>query len=305
MRLPIDLLVSILAVPVLSNLLLQREWYAPDFHLISAPLETGTRVIEEVYDNCKEYDAKSEVVNVGESCLWNAMEHMIQALSDIHGTIGVALLSNTVNSAQKIEESSSLSARNTVFQPLPTSHTDKTPLLKRHIEDAGFETSFLSYLDDKIPRQAEDRHRPRAVHVEHSEIHHRGGLAVRTDIRSDDATLYVHTNGSHSTAAFTKDRISPLNRRETISTPEYRFDGAQGLKLQLRVTDQQSYKTFDSHLWAVGHGLDGARPQLAKSDSWAFVLCRRSNNEPVLWGKLVAEDQGAGNEWESGNLLSC
>jgi hypothetical protein len=243
--------------------------------------------------------------------------YMIEALRDAHSFVGIALLSNTVNNMQSIADISSVnvtgplspsSSGSVDFASTVVASATTTPPLKLKRQDSSAKEVVWADLNDQIRRRSEGEHRPRAVHVGPSNLHPTDGLAVRTNVRSGDATLHVHTNGSHATAAFTKDSIPSLGRRDAGSTtgPEFQFEGSpQGLKVQLKVLDQNAYDILLNLTYELGLGKDGLAPKLKGSDSWALALCNNLSNKQTLWGRLIAEDNGAGDEYEEEGLINC
>jgi hypothetical protein len=302
MRLQIAPLIGILAIGALATYPVSGSEYGLDSDLKAVPLVPGARVAGNVIDNCVEKsEVDGQVIN-GEECFAHALQYMIEVLSEAHNfNQFVALLSNNVSGVQSIaagpadptatSSSSSLDSASSAAKSRPA----KT---KRDDDDAL--GAVLSELNDQIRRRSEGKHRPRAVQIEHSEIHPTDGLAIRTNVQSGDATLHVHTNGSHATAAFKKDAFPPLGRRDDswASGSRFRFDGLQGLKLELKAEEQQGYGILSTLLLKLAYGEQRMAPKLKESDSWALALCRRSDKVRTLQGKLVAEDNGAGYDWE-------
>jgi hypothetical protein len=277
--------------------------------LIATPLASDTRVANDVYNHCKELDEDSVQVSEGEECVWNALQYMIQALSDAQSVTRVALLSNTVDNMQSIAYSPLVNTAATVTSSsseLVPSEAASLPSKSKRQDESARE-AFSQRLNDQIHRRSEGGRRPRAVHARHSEERLTDGLAIRTNVRSGDVFLHVHMNGSHDMAAFTRDVISQPGHRDTASTPssEYRFEGAQGLKLQIRAGVGQAHDMLSTLLFELAHGKEDMAPKLKESDSWALVLCRRSTEELILQGKLIMEDDGAGLDWESEGLIDC
>jgi hypothetical protein len=311
MHLQPALLIPILAIGVLANPPIRKDGLGSYLRL--AELEAGTRVAAEVTGGCIQTNKAGEQIT-GKECLKNAILYMIQALRDAQGVMEVALLSNTVDntiayksfvnvtSAASSSSFESIEPTSTIEPPANIEPTATTLPLKLKRQDESAREALLVYLNDQIARRSHDRHEPRAVHIGHSELHPTDGLAARTNVRSGDATLHVHTNGSHITAAFTKDSIQPLGRREATFTsePEYRFNGAQGIKMQLRSGDEKGYNDLIELLYVWAFGENGKRP-----DAVSFALCEDSTDGLKLQGKLVFEDYGAGDEWEEQGLIGC
>jgi len=309
MHLPSALLVTGLTIGVLAIYPVDGTNYGIESDLIAAPLAPDTRVANDIYNHCKELDDDSVQVSEGEECFWNALQYMIQALSDAQSVMRVALLSNTVDNMQSIAYNSHVNTAATVTSSsseLVPSGAASLPLKSKRQNESAKE-AFSQRLNDQIHRRSEGGRRPRAVHVGHSEERLTDGLAIRTNVRSGDAILHVHTNGSHALAAFTRDALPQLGHRDTASTTgsEYRFGGAQGLKLEIRAGDGQAYDMLSTLLFELAHGKDKTAPKLKESDSWAFVLCRRPDERLMLQGKLIMEDGGAGHDWENEGLIDC
>ena len=309
MHLPSVLLIPIFAIGALAIFPFKVTTDGVNSSLVVDSLATGNRVATQVSDGCREKNRDGVQINVGEACLWNAILYMIEALRDAQAATGVALLSNTVNNMQPIdyEPRVNISGNSAPSPSVSIISAATTPPLKLKRQDESARQALWAELNDQISRRSEDGHRPRAVRVGHSDLHPTDGLAVRTNVHSGDATLHVHTNGSHATAAFTRNSIAQLARRETsfASGSEFFFEGAQGLKFQIRRLDEKAYDVLSVLLRKISFGTDGLAPRLEESDSWAFALCRNSNNEQTLWGKLVAEDNGAGDDYEEQGLIDC
>ena len=102
----------------------------------------------------------------------------------------------------------------------------------------------------------------------------------------------------------TPDESSTLSRRDEnwALGSRFQFEGLQGLKVQTIAENQQDYGVVDTLLMKLAYGQREMAPKLKESDAWAFALCRRSDKKRTVWGKLVAEDNGAGYDWEDVNI---
>lgn len=309
MHLQPALLISILAIGVSATYRVDGTNYGSESDLIVAPQVPGARVTNDIYNHCNETNEGGEQISDGEECFGNALQYMVQALSDAHNVKQmVALLSNTVSGVQSLAlgpVNSTATASRSSLDSIPSATESMLPKLKR--QSGNVLEAALDELNDQILRRSEGRRRPRAVQIGHSDVHPTDGLAIRTNVRSGDATLHVHTNGSHAIAAFENDAFPPLDRRDASFTPGpvYRFEGAQGLKLQIEVADAQAYSVLSTLLSTLAHGEGEMAPKLKESDSWGFVLCGKLNKEMMLQGKLVAEDDGAGYDREIEGLIDC
>ena len=291
------LVIPILAIGALATYPVEGSESGLDYDLKAVPLVTGVMVTNDIYTNCAE---KTEIDGQdikGEECFAHVLQYMIQILSDAHNSNRfVALLSNTVSGVQSIDAVPENAT--TTSDSGPSASTAMASKSKREDDDAM--KAVLGDLNDHIRRRSEGEHRPRAVQIRHSNTHSTNGLAIRTNVHSGDATLHVHTNGSHATASFDKDESSPLSRRddEWALASRFQFEGAQGLKLQIMANYQQDYGVLSTLLMELAYGQGQMAPELKKSDSWAFTLCKKSDKQRTLFGKLVAEDNGAGYDWE-------
>jgi hypothetical protein len=309
------LLLPTLAASVLANYRVEGTTYGVDSDLIAVPLARGARVTNDIYTRCQELDENGEQISEGEECVWNGLQYMIRALSDAHNALqAVALLSNTVSGVEPLPPTTTNSNGTSPTVAVSTSSLDSTQSgtglvsskLKR--QDGNVRQASLDQLNDQLRRRSQNGRGPRTVQVIDSEIHPVNGLAIRTNIHSGDATLHVHTNGSHATAAFKRDVLSQLGTRDAVSTPgpRYQFqETTQGLKLEMTVAAEEDYSIFGTLLSDLAHGKEEMAPKLKESDSWGFVLCRELENLSVLRAKLVAEDDGAGYDWETIDSIVC
>jgi hypothetical protein len=307
MYLPSALLLPILAASVLANYRVDGTTYGFNSVLHATPLAPDARVMKDVYTGCQLLNEKGEQISKGEDCVWDGLQYMIQALFVAHDVLQtVALLSNTVSGVQALPPTTKRSIASSSFSDTSPSATGLTSrrLKRRYSNDRQ---AFLDELNDQISRRSEDGRGPRAVQVSDSEIHPMDGLAIRTNVHSGDATLHIHTNGSHTTAAFKKDVTPPLGRRDAVSVPRSRnqFQGNQGIKIQIGLAEGEDYNKFSTLLYDLAHGKDGRAPRLNDSDGWGFSMCEKSDDIELLRAKLVAEDDGAGYDFESGGKNEC
>jgi hypothetical protein len=308
MYLPSALLLPLLAASALANYRVNGTTYGVNSDLLATPLVPGARVMNDVYTGCQQLNEKGEQISKGEECVWNGLQYMIHVLGLAHNAIqAVALLNNTVSGVQALPfpTNRSIASSSSLNNSPSATGSISLPILERRYSNNR--QALLDELNDQISRRSEDGRGPRAVQVSDSEIHPMDGLAIRTNVHSGDATLYMHTNGSHATAAFKKDVFPSLGRRNTVFVPQTRhqFEKNQGIKIQIRVAERADYKKFDTLLSDLAHGKDGRAPRLKDSDSWSFSMCEESYDIELLRAKLVAEDDGAGYDFESGGENGC
>jgi hypothetical protein len=90
-----------------------------------------------------------------------------------------------------------------------------------------------------------------------------------------------------------------------VSRSRHQFQGNQGIKIQIGLAEGEDYNKFNTLLYDLAHGKDGRAPRLKDSDSWSFNICEKSDDIELLRAKLVAEDDGAGYDFESGGKNEC
>ena len=85
---------------------------------------------------------------------------------------------------------------------------------KRHTSS---DKRTLQALSDRWTSRSHGRGQLRVIDAIYSHIHPDDGLAFRTNIHSDNATLFVHTNGKNATAQFDDDsRMNSRNEAHLI-----------------------------------------------------------------------------------------
>jgi hypothetical protein len=205
----------------------------------------------------------------------------------------------TVNLPQSTVTSTIGSSQSTV----PESHGVK---LRR--EDDYARSVLLDNMNGRLSLGG--RNVIRALDVGESELHPEDGIAIRTNIRGDDAVLHVHTNGSHATAEFRKDTTLRMMRRDEVvpKASTYRFSGgAFGLKMQITRGNKDDLSLNDVYAYwnafAYGNGEDV--PALKGSDSWKFAVCDVSG-WMQLAGKVIALERPSDYEYESyDEFIAC
>lgn len=235
------------------------------------PLASGSRVANDIYSGCRGLE-DGDLASEGGTCVASALKYMTEALVDLNAGVSTALLSNTINAAQPAKDSDSSS-------------------------------KLLQRMNKRLSDRSDGKHKVHAVELTPSEYHPNDGIAIRTNIRDVDSALRVHTNGSHMTATFKRDNFSAAGPSDTSDTqePAFGFDGAQGLKLQLRWKEPREIPSdLNSLLPIIAY-----QSWLKASDSWAFVECDAGQGGMILQGKLILQDDGAGSNFETDGLIDC
>ncbi|KAM0714680.1 hypothetical protein Q7P37_009780 [Cladosporium fusiforme] len=236
------------------------------------PLASTSKVANDVYSVCREFE-DGLVVSEGEICVGEALSYMTQALVDMNAEVATALLSNTVDT----------------IQPAQNNKSNAKLLLQRR--------------RSRLLRRSEGKHGIRTVEYNSSELHPKDGTALRMNIRSTDSDLHVQTKGSRMTATFKRDSSSAVGHRDIpiAQNTGFGFEGAQGLKIQLRWKEPRESPSELNVLFPI----IAYSNWLNASDSWAFVECDAVQREIILQGKLIWQDDGAGDNLESDGLIGC
>lgn len=169
---------------------------------------------------------------------------------------------------------------------------------------------LLESINNRLSHQLGGGHAIRAVQIGESDLHPRDGIAIRTNIHGDDATLHVHTNGSHATAEFRKDDSTHMQRRDANANKasSYRFsEGAFGIKMQVTKgnTAGLSLSDVDRYWGAFAYGNGEDLPALRESDAWKFAVCDKSG-WTQLAGKVIALENPSDYQYEPYNeFIAC
>lgn len=272
----------------------------------------STKVTESVYEGCEELGSDGKtVVSKGSVCVSNLLKLSLMALTAAPGEEEEMVLlvkNNTVTDTQFTAGTSfaTAAATSTTADSSQPSASDSYGIsLKR--EEGSTSEVFLKRMNGRLSQQSQGDHTVRAVQVGRSDLHPKDGIAVRTNVQSDDAVLHVHTNGSHATAAFTGIPSSQMDRRDegTTQNHRYRFFGeVKGIKMQLQwAEDKQGCDVSSSDLSifasAFGFGDGKNQPAFKKSDSWKYAVCK--DKAKLFQGKLISEKHDTDLGYEGGD----
>lgn len=135
------------------------------------------------------------------------------------------------------------------------------------------------------------------------------GVAIRFNVHGDNTTLHVHTNGSHAIATF--DNGIQLGRRDVLLTDNhyYEFTGVNGLKMQAHGINQPSTADYYSDLNDFAEHLARSnmqpRPIFQGSDSWDLQVYNKDKTATFFYGRLIAEMDRPGNNFEPMDRPGC
>jgi hypothetical protein len=299
-------------------------------------MKTENFTVGGLYDSCKEFDRDGELVSKGRVCvatlLWNTYQVLVastelQPVQITHNDtsfdqgppIGksVSIGAGTVpyQPTAVTAPSSLLSAVTTITSSLQSTITIATSSsrsilpdtykikLKRENDLAN--SMLLENLNEKLSQQLGGKHGIRALDIGESELHPEDGVAIRTNIRGDNAVLHVHTNGSHATAEFKKETVSQISRRyqDVPMAYDFRFsEAAFGIKMQVVKINRVDASLSDMHAYwnafGYGNGEIDIAPAFNGSDSWKFVVCDKGWKQ-VIAGKVIALENPSDYGYES------
>ena len=286
-------------------------------------MKPDNKTIANLYDGCSEFDQDDKLVSTGGSCIAALLRDTFEVLLAAPYDEPVNVVHNdTVLDPQSSVETSSTSAvtasssqstipalatssqskvigtvnlpRSTVTSTIGSSQSTvpESYGVKLRREDDSAHSVLLHSMNDRLSHHLGGRNVIRALDVGESEFHPEDGIAIRTNVRGDDAVLHVHTNGSHATAEFRKDTTLRMMRRDEVvpKASTYRFSGgAFGLKMQITKGNKAglSLNDVDAYWNAFAYGNGEDVPALKRSDSWKFAVCDVSG-WMQLAGKVIA-----------------
>lgn len=240
--------------------------------------ETNNDVVNQLYDGCSVMDSESGTSSVGHICMALLFSCMLQAMATIaDGSTFVGAINSTKAGA-----------------------VTSGPMRKRQAA-----SSIRTAISDGWTGGALRGGTVRMEGTAPSHLHPYDGVAFRTNVHTDDSTLFVHTNGDNATIQFERDPTETLQRRTFLNTfgHHFRFAGAQGLKIQaLGLRNDHRGQNYVPDLVAFAYAFaygDGYGAVFQQGDVWSFVLCDPVGDTTILNGKVVAELRDFGSNYES------
>jgi hypothetical protein len=207
-------------------------------------LMLGTRTVGNLYNSCKEYDHNGELVSEDKWCiaelLWNMFRVLEAAASEVQPVV-LAHNETIFNRSLPLEDRFAINTATVSSQsavsPAPSSPSSTGTTTVSSIQSVPPETynrklkrgnhlansMLLRSINDRLSRQLGGQRKIRAVDVSESDLHPRDGVAIRTNIHSDDTVLHVHTNGSHASAEFKRDFASQMTLRDVPIAHSFHF----------------------------------------------------------------------------------
>ncbi|KAM0724050.1 hypothetical protein Q7P37_000230 [Cladosporium fusiforme] len=268
----------------------------------------GKDVTEKVYQSCKELDQDGNKVSDGSVCVSKLLELTFLAMTA--GEDVMLIKNNTVLDTHPTVEASTDSA--TTADPSHSATPENYGANSKRNDVEG--EMLLKRMNDRISQLSRGKHTVRLVHVGASDVHPRDGIAVRTDVRSEDAVLRVHTNGSHATAAFERSAFPQKDRRDEAMTQTHKYEfseGAKGIKMQLQWAENKngcdvSPRDLGVFASAFGFGDGKTEPAFKESDSWKYVVCDKKENAKLFQGKLISQKIDTDLGYEGGDdFMDC
>ena len=148
-----------------------------------------------------------------------------------------------------------------------------------------------------------------ATHVVPSHVHPTDGLAIRLNIKNDNTTLHLHTNGTHAMTLFDQD--DELTKRDFLETGRnyFSFSGVDGLKAQGFVVNAPKDAQYakDARTFAQQFAVSNMMisPIMQAHDSWAIQVCNTQRTATFWYGKIVAELDRPGTNYEPMDPPGC
>jgi hypothetical protein len=294
-------------------------------------LMPGTRTVGNLYNSCKEYDHDGELVSKDRVCIAALLREMFEVLSAAADEVKPVILAHNetiFNRSLPLEgrfaiDTATVSSQSAVL-PAPSSPSSTGTTTVSSLQSVSPETYntklkrgnhlansiLLRNINDRLSRQLGGQHKIRAVDVGESDFHPRDGVAIRTNIHSDDTVLHVHTNGSHASAEFKRDFASQMTRRDVPMAHSFRFAiNVFGFKMQVYKIGRDDVSLSDMHAyWSAygyGDGVINTNPPLNQSDSHHFLVCDKEKRQ-LLAGKVIALETPSGSNYESyEETLAC
>lgn len=239
-------------------------------------------VVATIYSTCVWYDVDGEVIGTGPLCVSTLVNYMLQAMANAAESYAVADASSGRGMVQ--EHSGELNAR----------------------QDSETDSAYNGRPNSSLAQRAPDL---RVTHFTRSEVHPLDGAAAHLNVYGNDSVLIVHTNGSHAYAGF--EDVPTLQTRTFLRTNHqyFTFGGVNGIKMQARGLNGSATPAYVSDLQTFAFGFANVtsgsqRATFQENDSWDYEVCDTSER-PLFYGKIVAEKDRPGVDYEDGNPIGC
>lgn len=226
MRISVHLILLVVVGIVVVGLPASR-WAGGFCSFVAFQRASGRDQIVQIYLSCVEKQTSGFVTSIKAACVWHLIYHLFEAIvSVVAGGFAVGIVESGFGGGQKNDT------------PPPRQRSDKLDL------------SALEAINIHLSDVLMSGHSLFATDVVESEIPSFKGVAIRLNVRGDNTTLHVHTNGSHAIA--TLDNGNYLSRRDVPHTHNqyYEFTGVNGLEMQAHGINHPSTSNYCSDLKA-------------------------------------------------------
>lgn len=246
----------------------------------------GNDQVAQIYISCVEKKNSGVVDSVRAECIGRVIKYLFRAIgSVVVGGFSVGTVESGSGNGQENEAAP------------PRKRNDKLDL------------SSLEAINFHLTNVSTSGHRLFATDVVVSDIPSFEGVAIRFNVHGDNTTLHVHTNGSQAIATF--DNGIHLGRRDVLPTDNhyYEFTGVNGLKMQEHGINHPSTPDYYSDLNAFAEHFARSnmqpRPIFQGSDSWDLQVCNKDKTATFFYGRLIAEMNRPGNNFEPMDPPGC
>lgn len=246
----------------------------------------GDGQVVQIYLTCVEKKSNGVVESVKVECVARVIRYLFQAIGAVvAGGFAVGTIESGSGNGQQNDA------------PPPRERGDNLDL------------SALEAINVHLTNVSTSDHRLFATDVVVSDLPSFEEVAIRFNVHGDNTTLHVHTNGSHAIATF--DNGLHLGRRDVLPTDghNYQFTGVNGLKMQVHGINHPSTPDYYSDLEAFAEHFALSnmqpRPIFQGSDSWDLQVCNKAKIATFFYGRLVAEMNRPGNNFEPMDPPGC
>ena len=259
-------------------------------NFVAQPARSTTAVVSDLYNECSETDDAGQILSTGSVCVARLVSCMLEALGTVaDGSFSVAAVNSTVNTI--------------------TTHTSRSEGTSHKREEAS-NNHTLQTFPHRLQNDAFAWTNVRVTDVIPSRVHPNDGVALRMNVHGDDSTLHVHTNGTHAMARFESLGSVPARKRDILDPQgsHFKFTAVKGLKMEAQGIQTDGDQSYMPDMTAFAYGFaygNGQTPIFQQGDSWTYEVCQKVVSTPSFYGRLIAELDGFGTNYESVSPLGC
>ncbi|KAK5163046.1 uncharacterized protein LTR77_010981 [Saxophila tyrrhenica] len=151
-------------------------------------------------------------------------------------------------------------------------------------------------------QRPEERMEIRATDTGKPSTHLKNGQAHEMNVRRDDTSLYIHTNGSHAVAGFGSDPETSRAKRDEEG--DFAFTIVQGVKIQAQGLEGSRPDGCMQDLIAYAYSIAFAIQDFKYSNSWRYAVCDKVGKE-LFYGRIVVEIDAFDASFETVESPGC